>query len=157
MKTADLIDTHAPALSLVHLPWRKFGAKPYFAGPIQTVKCFEDNSVVRSQLETPGEGRILAVDGGGSTRVALLGDIMADLAIKNGWVGVVVNGAIRDSVEIDAMDIAVFALATSPVKSAKENWGKAGCDLSFGGVNFKPGGWVFGDADGLLYSDGPLV
>ncbi len=157
MKTADLIDSHANKLTLVHLPFRKFGAKPFFRGQTQTVKCFEDNTEVRAQLEQPGEGRILVVDGGGSTRIALLGDILADLAITSGWAGIVVNGAIRDSAEIDAMPIAVFALATSPVKSAKEGWGKVGCPISFGGVAFTPGGWIYGDADGVLYSDEELA
>ncbi|WP_368188545.1 ribonuclease E activity regulator RraA [Aestuariibius sp. HNIBRBA575] len=157
MKTADLIDHHAADLTLVHLPFQRFGKKPFFAGPIQTVKCFEDNTVVRAQLETPGEGRVLVVDGGGSTRIALLGDILADLAIKNGWAGLVLNAAIRDSAEIDEMDISVFALGTSPVKSAKEGWGKTDCNISFGGVEFKPGDWVYGDADGVLFSQKKLV
>jgi len=156
MKTADLIDQYGTALTLVHLPWRKFGKKPFFAGPIQTVKCFEDNTSVRAELERAGEGRILVVDGGASTRVALLGDILAELSIKNGWAGIVVNGAIRDSAEIGEMDQTVFALATSPVKSAKEGWGKVGCDIAFGGVSFRPGGWLYGDADGVLYSEREL-
>lgn len=156
MKTADLIDEHAEALTLVHLPFRKFGAKPNFAGPIQTVKCFEDNSVVRAQLETAGNGRILVIDGGGSTRIALLGDMLAELAIKNGWAGLVINGAIRDSEDINKLGITVFALATSPVKSAKEGWGKAGHEIAFGGVKFKLGSWIYGDADGVLYSEKQL-
>lgn len=157
MKTADLIDSHASKLTLVHLPFRKFGAKPFFRGRVQTVKCFEDNTEVRAQLEQPGEGRILVIDGGGSTRIALLGDILADLAITSGWAGIVVNGAIRDSAEIDAMDMTVLALGTSPVKSAKEGWGKVGCRISFGGVTFASGGWIYGDADGVLYSDEELA
>lgn len=157
MKTADLIDDHAADLTLVHLPFRRFGAKAHFAGQIQTVKCFEDNSVVRAELEKPGKGRVLVVDGGGSTRIALLGDMIAELSIQNGWAGIVIHGAIRDSVEINAMEQTVFALGTTPVKSAKENWGKAGCDIAFGGVTFRPGGWLYGDADGVLYSDKALL
>lgn len=157
MKTADLIDDHAADLSLVHLPFRHFGKRPSFAAPIQTVKCFEDNTVVRAQLETPGEGRVLVVDGGGSTRIAILGDMLADLAIQNGWAGLVLNAAIRDSAEIADMDTLVFALATSPVKSAKEGWGKVGCRIDFGGVTFRPGDWVYGDADGVLHSVKKLV
>lgn len=151
MKTADLIDHHAAELALVHLPFRRFGQRPHFAAPVQTVKCFEDNSIVRAQLETPGEGRVLVVDGGGSTRIALLGDMLASLAIENGWSGLILNAAIRDSAEIDAMDTLVFALGTSPVKSAKEGWGKAGGSISFGGVTFEQGNWVYGDADGVLH------
>ena len=157
MKTADLIDKHAKDLLFVHLPFRRFGRAPHFAAPIQTVKCFEDNSVVRAQLESSGDGRVLVVDGGGSTRIAILGDMLADLAIKNGWAGLVLNASIRDSAEIDEMDTLVFALATSPVKSAKADWGKAGCEINFGGVHFKPGDWVYGDADGVLHSPKMLV
>ncbi len=150
MKTADLIDKHAKHLSLVHLPFRKFGKVKAMAGPVQTVKCFEDNTVVRAQLKQPGEGRILVVDGGGSARIALLGDMLADLAIKNGWRGIVLNAAIRDSAEIEEMDIMVCALATSPVKSAKEGWGKAGETIHIGGTAIAPGDWLYADADGVL-------
>lgn len=157
MKTADLIDNHADELSLVHLPFRRFGKKQYFAGPVQTVKCFEDNTVLRAQLEKPGEGRVLVVDGGGSTRIAILGDMIAEMATTNGWAGLVINAAIRDSAEIDEMALLVFALASSPVKSAKEGWGKAGCDIHVGGVNITPGDWIYGDADGVLLSKKQLV
>ncbi|WFE91149.1 ribonuclease E activity regulator RraA [Roseibium porphyridii] len=157
MKTADLIDDHADVLSLVHLPFRRFGSRAHIAGPIQTIKCFEDNSVVRKELESPGNGRVLVVDGGGSTRVALLGDMLAGLALKNGWAGLVLNAAIRDSVEIDQMDILVYALATSPIKSAKDGWGKAGEDIHFGGVELRPGDWVYADADGVLISERRLI
>lgn len=157
MKTADLIDDHARDLTLVHLPFRRFGTGKYFAAPIQTVRCFEDNTVVRAQLETPGEGRVLVVDGGGSTRIAILGDMLAELGIKNGWAGLVLNASIRDSAEINEMDTLIFALATSPVKSAKMGWGEVGVEISFGGVAFKPGDWVYGDADGVLHSGKQLV
>ena len=113
MKTADLIDEHAKDLRLVHLPFRRFGRTPHFAAPVQTVKCFEDNTVVRAQLETHGDGRVLVVDGGGSTRIAILGDMLADLAIKNGWAGLVLNATIRDSAEIDEMNTLVFALGAA--------------------------------------------
>ena len=157
MKTADLIDDHADRLTLVHLPFQKFGMQPFIAGPVQTIKYFEDNTLVRAQLETPGQGRVLVVDGGGSTRIALLGDMLADLAIANGWAGVILNAAIRDSADITQMNTCVFALGTSPVKSAKDGGGKVGCSIAFGGVTFQPGGWVYGDADGVLYSDAKLV
>ena len=157
MKTADLIDSHAADLTFVHLPFRRFGTRPHFAAQVQTVKCFEDNTEVRAQLETPGEGRVLVVDGGGSTRLALLGDMLADLAIRNGWSGVILNAALRDSAEINRMDTLVFALGTSPVKSAKDGWGKVGIKVAFGGVAFVPGDWVYGDADGVLHSPKKLV
>jgi regulator of ribonuclease activity A len=157
MKTADLIDDHASKLTLVHLPFRRFGQGRSFAAPVQTVKCFEDNAVVRAQLETPGEGRVLAVDGGGSTRIALLGDMLAEIAIKNDWAGIVLNAAIRDSAEIDRMDTLVYALGTSPVKSAKKGWGEAGCPITIGGAAMKPGDWLYGDADGVLHSTERLI
>ena len=157
MKTADLCDAHGDRLTLVHLPWRKFGRKAGLGAQVQTVKCFEDNTAVRAELEKPGDGRVLVVDGGGSTRMALLGDILAELSISNGWAGVVLNGAIRDSAEVDALDQTVFALGTAPVKSLKNGWGRAGLEISFGGVRFTPGGWLYGDADGLLYSDQNLT
>ena len=157
MKTADLFDAFGSTLTFCDLPLRKFGRRPSFAGGIRTVKCFEDNTVVRAELEKPGEGRILVVDGGGSSRVALVGDILAELSIANGWAGLLINGSIRDSAEIDRMDQAVFALGVTPCKSAKENGGKAGCEIRFGGVVFRPGGFVYGDADGVLYSDAPLA
>ncbi|MFY0681633.1 MAG: ribonuclease E activity regulator RraA [Thalassovita sp.] len=157
MKTADLIDHHASELTFVHLPFRTFGQHSHFAAPIQTVKCFEDNTVVRAQLETRGDGRVLVVDGGGSTRVALLGDMLAELAIRNGWAGLVLNAVIRDSAEVNAMDTLVFALGTSPVKSAKAGWGNVGQPVQFGGVKFAPGDWIYGDADGVLHSTRKLV
>ena len=156
MKTADLFDEFGAKVTFCDLPLRKFGHKPFFGGAIQTVKCFEDNTAVRAELEQPGNGRILVVDGGGSTRVALLGDILAELSIANGWAGLVINGAIRDSAEIDGMEQTVFALGVTPCKSAKENWGKVGHEIRFGGVVFKPGGFVYGDADGVLYADTQL-
>lgn len=152
MKTADLYDVHGSALQFVDLPLRKFGAKAGFVGPVQTVSCFEDNTQVRAVLEQPGTGRVLVVDGGASSRVALLGDVLAALSISNGWAGIVVNGAIRDRAEIDAMDQCIFALGTTPVKSLKRDWGVAGIEVAFGGVRFQPGGWLYGDGDGLLYS-----
>ncbi|MGO4855332.1 ribonuclease E activity regulator RraA [Phaeovulum sp. W22_SRMD_FR3] len=157
MKTADLYDAHGAKLTLVDLPWQKFGAKPFCAGPVQTVKCFEDNTLVRAELEKPGAGRILVVDGGASSRMALLGDVLAELSIANGWAGIAVNGAIRDRVEIDGMAQCVFALGTTPVKSVKRDWGIVGTEVAFGGVRFAPGGWLYADADGLLYSPVPLA
>ncbi|WP_179379055.1 ribonuclease E activity regulator RraA [Jannaschia marina] len=157
MKTADLIDSHAGGLSLLHLPFRLFGSTRAIAAPIQTVKCFEDNSVLRAELEQPGEGRALVVDGGGSTRVALLGDLLAARAIRNGWTAVIVAGAIRDSAEIEAMDLMVAALGTSPVKSAKAGWGTLGVPLEIGGARLRPGQWIYADADGLLTSPEQLT
>ena len=157
MKTADLIDAHASDLQLVHLPFRRFGKKKSFAGQAQTVKCFEDNTLLRAELETSGEGRVLVVDAAGSTRIAVMGDILAELAVKNGWAGVVLNGAIRDSAEIDEMHTLVFALGTSPVKSSKDGLGEVGGPVNVGGAAISPCTWVYGDADGVLVSSLKLV
>lgn len=112
---------------------------------------------MRTQFETPGDGRVLVIDGGGSTRIVLLGDMLAQLAIDNGWAGIVLNAAIRDSTEIAQMNTLVFALATIPVKSVKECWGKAECLIHMGDVVISSGDWLYGDADGMLHSAEKLV
>lgn len=153
MKTADLIDDHADKLTLCHLPFRHFGQRTSFCGPVQTVKCFEDNVLLKEQLSQPGDGHVLVVDAGGSTRIAVLGDMIAGFMQTNGWAGIIIHGAIRDSVDIKAMDVGVACLGTSPVKSAKDGAGRVGEPVSFGGVEFRPGGYVYCDLDGVLYSD----
>ncbi len=120
--TADLMDEH-PDAQVAHPVLRAFGAKPCFSGPIHTVVAPEDNTLVRAELEKPGEGRVLVVDGLGSLRCALVGDNIAKLAVDNGWAGVVVNGCIRDSAVIASMDIGIHALATNPRKSIKADQG----------------------------------
>ncbi len=152
MKTADLIDDHAARLTLCHLPFLRFGQRRAFHGPVQTVSCHEDNVLLKAELSKPGEGRVLVVDAGGSTRIAVLGDMIAGLLRDNGWAGIIINGAIRDSAEIDLMDVGVFCLGTSPVKSAKDGFGHVGSEISFGGVLFRPGGHVWCDEDGVLYA-----
>ncbi len=157
MKTADLIDDYADQLRLILLPFRAFGAKASFAGQAQTIKCFEDNTLIRAQLEQPGQGRVLVVDAAGSTRIAVLGDMLAALAIKNDWAGIVLNGAIRDSIEINGMNTLVFALGTTPVKSAKAGLGTVGGPITLAGVDIKPADWIYGDLDGVLVSSNKLV
>ncbi|MEO1562809.1 MAG: ribonuclease E activity regulator RraA [Pseudomonadota bacterium] len=157
MKTADLVDDYADHLGLIQIPFRKFGQRAHCAGPIETLSCFEDNSLLKATVSTPGSGRILVVDGGGSTRTALVGDMIAEIARKNGWAGIIINGAIRDSVDIDAMDFIVFALGTTPLKSAKENIGIIGQPISMGGLQIQSGQWLYADADGVLVSDQKLI
>ncbi|WP_274425357.1 ribonuclease E activity regulator RraA [Chelativorans sp. YIM 93263] len=156
LKTADLIDDHDEKLRFCNHPLVLFGGSGGFHGPVVTVKCFEDNALLRSVLEEPGEGRALVVDGGGSTRCAVVGDKIAKLAQDNGWAGVVINGAIRDSEEIDEMDFAIFALATSPKKSAKQKTGARDVPVTFGDLTFEPGHYLYADADGILVADGPV-
>jgi regulator of ribonuclease activity A len=152
LATTDLCDAHEDKVRVAAPIFRSYGGKPAFCGPIATLKLFEDNGLVRQTLDTPGDGRVLVIDGGGSLRRALLGDQLAALAVKNGWAGVVVWGCIRDSVAIGAMDLGVLALATHPQKTVKKNLGDAGVPVSFAGVEFRPGEWLYADADGLVVS-----
>lgn len=153
MKTADLVDAHGEAVRFCELPFTKLGRRRSFHGPIATVRCFEDNALLKAELQKPGEGRVMVVDGGGSTRCALLGDQIAMILRDNGWAGIVINGSVRDSTEIDNMDVAVFCLGVSPKKSSKDGAGKAGTVVHFGGVEFRPGAFAYADRDGLLVSD----
>ena len=157
MKTADLVDDHDARVHLCDLPWRRFGQVRSFWGPIATVRCFEDNALLRSVLQEPGDGRVMVVDGGGSARRALIGDQIAAILVANGWAGIVLNGAIRDSAEIDSMPIGVFCLATTPKKSAKDGVGRRDVPVAFGGVEFRPGAFVYCDADGVLVSAEALL
>nr|WP_245944821.1 ribonuclease E activity regulator RraA [Crenobacter cavernae] len=122
-----------------------------------TVKLFEDNSRVREALAQPGEGRVLVVDGGGSMRCALLGDMLGEMAVSNGWAGVVVYGCIRDSVALGKLPLGIRALATHPKKSQKRGEGQSGLTLHFGGVDFVPGHWLYADEDGVVVADRKLL
>lgn len=156
-QTADLCDAHEGKVRVVSPMFRSFGGRSRFAGPIATLKVFEDNSLVRSALESAGRGRVLVVDGGGSLRCALVGDQLAQLGVRNGWAGVIVYGCIRDSHAIGGMDIGVFALATHPQKSIKKGAGDADIPVSFGGVTFVPDEFVYADEDGVVVSATALL
>jgi regulator of ribonuclease activity A len=134
----------------VPLQFRSFGGRAAFDGPIRTVRCFEDNALVKSTLATPGEGAVLVIDGSGSLNTALMGDMIAESAVANGWAGVVIHGAIRDSVAIGGLDLGVKALGTNPRKSAKLGAGELEVDLEFGGVEFRVGKRLYADEDGIL-------
>lgn len=157
MKTADLVDTNNEDVEFCHLPFVKFGQVRSFFGQIKTVQSFEDNVLLKAELSKPGEGRVLVVDGGGSTRLAILGDIIAGIMYENNWAGIIINGAIRDSEEVNEMPVAVRCLGTSPKKSSKSGDGKLGVPVHFGGVWFNPGDWVYVDADGVLVSKKKLI
>lgn len=149
-QTADLCDAWSEHLQIATPGLRHFGGMQRFQGPIATLKLFEDNSLVRSTLETAGDGRVLIVDGGGSLRCALVGDQLGELAVKNGWAGLVINGCIRDSQALGRLPIGIYALATHPLKSHKRGEGQSGLTVQFAGVRFTPGEQVYVDADGLL-------
>ena len=156
-KTTDLCDEFSDRLQIAEPLFGDYGGETLFCGIIATVKVFEDNSLVRAALEEPGEGRVLVVDGGGSTRCALLGDQLAELAEENGWAGVVVNGCIRDSAAIAEIDIGVKALAVHPLKSVKRGVGERDVAVRFAGVQFVPGYHLYADEDGLIVSEKPLL
>lgn len=154
--TTDLSDAHPEAQTCEPL-FRDYGGRTAFHGPIKTLKVFEDNALVRATLETAGEGRVLVVDGGGSNRCALFGGNLGQLAVKNGWAGVVVYGLIRDSQEIAAQDFGLKALGTHPRKSEKGlHSAHADRVVQFAGVSFRPGAWLYADADGIVVSDAAL-
>lgn len=160
--TCDLCDANEDKLadgSLAVLPpvFQKFGKRAAFSGPAATLKVFEDNVLVRAALETPGEGRVLVVDGGGSLRCALVGGNLGVLAEKNGWAGIVVNGCIRDSEEINGCDIGVRALATHPQRSVRKGIGERELRVTIAGVAVHPGDWIYADADGVLVSRSKLA
>jgi regulator of ribonuclease activity A len=154
--TTDLCDAHEAVVRVVEPMFGSFGGRAAFHGRIATLKLFEDNSLVRTALESPGEGRVLVIDGGGSLRRALVGDQLAALGVKNGWAGVVVYGCIRDSRAIGAMDIGMLAIDTHPMKTVKKNVGEADIPVSFGGVIFVPGEWLYADEDGVIVSTNAL-
>ncbi|GLY75526.1 ribonuclease E activity regulator RraA [Actinoallomurus iriomotensis] len=148
--TADLYDEHGDDLQSCELQLRQFGRRTAFHGDVTTVRCHEDNVLLKSVLTEPGEGRVLVVDGGGSLRAALMGDLIATLAADNRWAGVVINGAVRDTVALRTIDLGIKALGSNPRKSRKEGLGDRDVPVSFGGVTFHPGTRLFSDDDGIL-------
>lgn len=161
LPTTDLCDAHEDRLADGRLRvlapiFQRYGGVPAFSGPISTLKIHEDNTLVRTALEEPGQGRVLVVDGGGSLRCALVGGNLAVLAQKNGWAGIVVNGCVRDVDEIDACRVGVRALASHPRKSDKRGVGLRDVVVEFAGARIAPGQWCYADRDGVLISDGAL-
>ena len=154
--TADLWDVHEVRLHSCQIQFRDFGALGRFCGMIRTVKCYDDNVLVRRTLETPGEGKVLVVDGAGYLGSALLGDQIALLAQQNGWAGVVINGAVRDVLVLAGIGIGVKALGSNPRKSGKAGVGQVDVPVTLGGVTFHPGEWLYSDEDGLLVADEEL-
>jgi regulator of ribonuclease activity A len=153
--TCDICDANEAKLAagtLAVLPpvFQKFGKLTSFSGPARTLKVFEDNVLVRAALETQGNGDVLVVDGGGSLRCALVGGNLGVLAEKNGWAGIIVNGCIRDSEELNACNIGIRALATHPQRSVRKGIGERDLAVSIAGVTVRPGQWIYADADGVL-------
>jgi len=157
MKTTDLIDHYEDALEIAHIAaFSRFGRQHEFGGEIITVRCYQDNTRLKKLLETPAAGRIAVVDGAASYGRALMGDNVAAIAVSNGWKGIVINGYIRDSVDIDKLDLGVIALGATPRRPLKNNDGAEGEVLHFANVTFRTGDYLYADEDGLLLSKTPL-
>lgn len=154
--TPDLCDAYPDLIQVVEPMFNNYGAIESFGGEIVTVKCFEDNSKVKELVDTNGVGKVMVVDGGGSLRHALLGDMLAEKAANNGWEGIIINGCIRDVDVIMETGLGVQALATHPLKTDKRGLGDINVDVKFGGVVFKPGHYVYADNNGVIVSPQPL-
>ena len=156
ISTPDLCD-EAPEVNAVELQFFNLGQVKQFAGPAVTIKCHEDNSLVKACVDEPGQGRVIVVDGGGSRRRALLGDMLAEKAANNGWAGLVINGVIRDVDEIGKIALGVQALGTCPVKTEKLGVGQRDIDIRIGGVDIAPGDFVYADNNGVIVSKRQLL
>ncbi len=154
--TPDLCDAFGDEVRVAEPVFRDFGGVRSFAGEVETLRVFEDNALVRAALETPGRGRVLVVDGGGSLRTALVGGNLAVLAARNGWSGIVVYGAVRDAAELGTAALGIKALALSPRRSAKRGDGERQVSVTFAGITLTPGHHLWADEDGLLVADRPL-
>ena len=154
LSTSDLMDEHPDDLEVCESQFRQFGGVRRFAGRVRTVRCREDNVLVRRTLETSGAGQVLVVDGNGSMRTALLGDRIGALAVANGWAGIVINGCVRDTDALATLAIGIKALGSNPRKSAKAGAGEVDVAVSFGGATFTPGAWLTSDEDGIVVTRG---
>jgi len=155
--TPDLCDDNPELVKVVEPIFNNYGGKRAFGGEIVTVKCHEDNSVVKKQASEPGHGKVMIVDGGGSLRCALLGDLIAEKAVENGWEGLVIFGCIRDVDAIGELNLGVQALHTIPIKSVRKDRGDLNIEITFGGVTFKPGDYVYADNNGVIVSTKALL
>jgi regulator of ribonuclease activity A len=159
--STDLCDTHEDLLAsgqLRVLPpiFQNYGGAEQMSGSVVTLKCFEDNALVRAMLETPGEDRVLVIDGGGSDRCALIGGNLAALAERNRWSGLVINGCVRDVAELIDAQVGVWAMSVHPRRSSQQGQGLRNVTLDMAGVMVREGDWCFADADGILICDKPL-
>lgn len=160
VSTCDLCDARKGdtdgGLRVLPPVFQAYGGRLAFSGPVSTVRCFEDNTSVKAALESPGQGRVLVVDGGGSLRRALVGGNIAAAAARNGWAGVVVHGAVRDVAELAACDIGLRALALIPLPTERKRAGETDVPVQIAGVWVRPGDWLHADADGIVVTAGPV-
>lgn len=152
LATADVSDAKGSAVYIVGLAFNDYGGRRDFAGPAVTIKTLDDNSQVKALVATPGEGRVIVVDGSASLRTALLGGNLAADAARNGWAGIIINGCVRDLHEICAEDIGIKAIGTCPRKSVKGGLGEVDVEVALGGIVIKPGYWIIADSDGVIVS-----
>ena len=150
ISTADLYDEHGELLASVSLQFQDLGGHTGFSGPVRTVRCREDNGLVKAVLNSPGNGAVLVVDGAGSLNTALMGDLIAAAAVENGWSGVVINGGVRDRAALAKLPLGIKALGSNPRKSAKDSVGEVDIPVEFGGATFRPGAVLYADEDGIL-------
>jgi regulator of ribonuclease activity A len=155
--TADLCDAHPQLVTVVEPLFRDYGGVSRFSGAVETLEVYEDNALLREVLGSPGSRRVLIVDGAGSLRCALLGARLASLACENGWAGLLINGSVRDSAELSKVPLGVRALNTTPRRSGKAGIGHRGRSITFGGVTFHPGEFLYADADGILIAERDLA
>jgi regulator of ribonuclease activity A len=151
--TADLVDEIGPDVRSCDLQFTQYGRRSQFAGPITTVRCFEDNALLKSVLSEPGDGGVLVIDGDGSLHAALVGDIIAGLGVDNDWAGIIINGVVRDAATLRTLDIGVKALGTNPRKSTKSGDGQRDVTVEFGGVEFTPHEIAYRDDEGIVVVD----
>ena len=148
--TADLVDEVGPDVRSCDLQFGQYGGRSQFAGPIATVRCFQDNALLKSVLSEPGDGGVLVIDGDGSLHSALVGDLIAGLGVENGWAGLIINGAVRDVATLRTLELGIKALGTNPRKSTKTGDGQRDVAVEFGGVVFVPGEIAYSDDDGIV-------
>jgi len=154
--TADICDAY-PDANVADLAFVDFGGAARFSGEVETVRCFEDNALVARVLESPGDGRVLVVDGGASMRVALLGDRLGAMAVANGWVGVVIEGCVRDTVALRSLPFGIKALGSIPRRSKKRGEGQIGAMVRIGRMDVRAGWWLYSDEDGIVTLPAPAV
>jgi regulator of ribonuclease activity A len=155
--TADLVDQYGTELRVCDTQFRQFGGRRAFTGPVRTVSCHEDNGLLRELVRTPGLGCVLVVDGGGSLHTALVGDVLAGAAQANGWAGLALHGAVRDSIALAGLDLGIKALGTNPRTSTKTRAGAVDVPVTFGGVTFHPGDILHADDDGMVLLPRPTA
>lgn len=157
ISTPDLCDANPEKIQIVEPIFNNYGGKSSFGGEIVTIKCYEDNSRVKETAATSGTGKVMVVDGGGSLNKALLGDLIAESAMNNGWQGFIIYGCIRDVEPISSMEIGVKALNSTPLKTQRKGEGEKNISVSFGGVTFNPGEYVYSDKTGIIVSETSLI